>query len=77
MSLKSRGDEGGGDSSFNQKRKRADIMKEKYEQNTINNLIRQAEYKASVGMELNDSERFVIDNKSFLLRKKASMAGKK
>lgn len=73
MSLQPRDEQGGGDSaSLNQKRRKADIMKEKYEVRTIENLIRQAEYKDSIGMQLNDSERFVIDNKSFLLRKKKS-----
>lgn len=73
MSLQSKDDGGGGGNPFNQKRRRGDIMKEKYERHTIENLIRQAEYKQSLGMELTDSERFVIDNKAFLLRKKAMM----
>ena len=73
MSLNSRDEGGGGGSPITQKRRRGDIMKEKYERHTIENLIRQAEYKQSLGMELNDSERFVIDNKSFLLRKKTMM----
>lgn len=72
MSLQPRDEQGGDSASLNQKRRKADIMKEKYEVRTIENLIRQAEYKDSIGMQLNDSERFVIDNKSFLLRKKKS-----
>lgn len=73
MSLRSKGEEAGGNSGLNQKRRKGDMAKERYERHTINNLIRQAEYKDSLGMPLNDSERFVIDNKAFLLRKKARM----
>lgn len=73
MSLQPRDDGGGDGNPLNQKRRRGDLMKEKYERHTIENLIRQAEYKQSLGMELNDSERFVIDNKAFLLRRKAKM----
>ena len=73
MSLKSRDEERGGDPSLNQRRRKADIMKEKYERSTMESLIRHAEYKQSVGMELNDSERFVIENKAFLLRKQKMM----
>jgi len=68
MSLEYKGEDtsSGG---LNQKPRKADRLKEKYQKHTIENLIRQAEYKDSLGMELTPDERFVIDNKSFLLRK--------
>lgn len=78
MSLESnRGDEKQVGDGFNQRRRNADKIKERYQKNTIENLIRQAEYKSSLGMELTADERFVIDNKGFLLRKSDVMARKK
>jgi hypothetical protein len=70
MSLESnRDNEKQSGDGFNQKRRNADRVKERYQKNTIENLIRQAEYKNSLGMEMTDSERFVLENKGFLLRK--------
>jgi hypothetical protein len=71
MSLPPKDESGGGSGEppINQRRRRSDMAKERYERNAIANLIRQAEYKQSLGMELTDSERFVIENKAFLLRK--------
>ena len=78
MSLESnRGDEKQVGDGFNQRRRNADKIKERYQKNTIENLIRQAEYKSSLGMELTADERFVIDNKGFLLRKSDVMARKR
>ncbi len=78
MSLESnRDNEKQSGDGFNQKRRNADRVKERYQKNTIENLIRQAEYKNSLGMELTSDERFVIDNKGFLLRKSNVMARKR
>lgn len=75
MSLQSKkGEENAGGSGFNQKRRNADRVRERYQKHTIENLIRQAEYKNSLGMELTGEERFVLENKGFLLRKRKMMS---
>lgn len=62
---------------LNQKTRKSDRLRESYQKHTIENLIRQAEYKDSLGMELTLDERFVLDNKSFLLRRSKDMKGEK
>lgn len=52
-----------------QRKRWADKYTERYEKQTIENLVRQASYKDSLGMELLPEERFVLENKRWLLRK--------
>ena len=75
MSLESKkGEENAGGSGLNQRRRNADRIRERYQKHTIENLIRQAEYKNSLGMELLPEERFCLENKAFLLRKRKMMS---
>ena len=60
-----------------QRRRKADIVKEEYERRSVENMIRNAAYKDSVGMDLLPEERFVLENKRWLLRKKRQIAEEK
>ncbi len=72
MSLQSR-EEDASDRGLNQKPRKAEAMRERYQKHSIENLIRQAEYKDTLGMELSADERFVIDNKGFLLKRRKAL----